>query len=78
MLLAGCCDDTTPTATRYATAMKRIVDLDGLPGAIASVRVPGDAEWTQASGFADVASATRSDPRVTTRSAASPSPSPSR
>jgi len=59
-LLAACNDDTTPTATRYATAMKRVVDLYGLPGAIASVRVPGDPEWTQAAGFADVASGTRS------------------
>ena len=42
VLLAACNDDTTPTATRYATAMKRVVDLYGLPGAIASVRVPGD------------------------------------
>jgi len=62
VLLAGCNDDTTPTATRYATAMKRVVDLYGIPGAIASVRVPGEAEWTQASGFADIASRTPSNP----------------
>ncbi len=42
--------------------MKRVVDLYGIAGAIASVRVPGEAEWTQASGFADIASRTPSNP----------------
>jgi D-alanyl-D-alanine carboxypeptidase len=55
-LLAGCKDDTTPTSTRYAIAMKRVVDQYGIPGAVAGLRSPGDADWMQASGFADVAS----------------------
>lgn len=42
--------------------MKRVIDQYGVPGALASVRVPGDAEWSQASGFADVAAGVRSDP----------------
>ncbi|MFO1305352.1 MAG: serine hydrolase domain-containing protein [Burkholderiales bacterium] len=60
-LVAGCVDDVTPTSTRYATAMKRVIDRFGIPGALANVRVPGDAEWRQASGFADVASGASSD-----------------
>jgi len=56
--LAGCVDDTTPTSTRYATAFKRVFDEFHLAGALASVRAPGEAEWRQAMGFADLASRT--------------------
>lgn len=61
VVLAGCVDDVTPTSTRYATAMKRVVDLYGIPGALASVRVPGEDEWRQALGYADLAARTPSD-----------------
>ena len=61
MVLAGCRDDTTPTSTRYATAMKRVVDRYGIPGAIAGVVLPGDADWKQATGFANIASGTTSN-----------------
>jgi D-alanyl-D-alanine carboxypeptidase len=53
--LAGCNDDTTPTATRYDTAARRVLSQYRVPGALASVRVPGEAEWKRAYGFADVA-----------------------
>jgi len=56
--LAGCVDDTTPAPTRYATAFKRVFDEFHLVGALASVRAPGEAEWKQAMGFADLASRT--------------------
>ena len=41
--------------------MKRVLDVYGIPGALASVRVPGDPEWRQASGVADLASGMPSD-----------------
>lgn len=59
--LAGCGDDTTPASTRYDTAFRRVFNEYRMVGALASVRVPGDAEWKRALGYADVASATPSD-----------------
>jgi D-alanyl-D-alanine carboxypeptidase len=61
-LVAACRDDTTPDSTRYATAMKRVMDEYGIPGAVAGVRSPGVPDWVQASGFADVASGSMSTP----------------
>jgi D-alanyl-D-alanine carboxypeptidase len=55
LALTGCTDDTTPTATRYDTAVRRVMALYRTPGALASVRVPGEEEWRQAYGYADVA-----------------------
>ena len=61
--IAGCwSDDTTPDATRYQTAAQRVIDLYRMPGALASVRVPGESEWKQAFGFADLASRTPTNP----------------
>lgn len=56
--LTGCTDDTTPTATRYETAVRRVLAQYRAPNALASVRVPGDAEWKRAFGFADIATGT--------------------
>ena len=61
--LAGCwSDDTTPVATRYQTAALRVVAKYRMPGALASVRVPGEPEWKQAFGHSDIASRTPTDP----------------
>lgn len=61
LTLAGCGDDTTPDSTRYDTAFRRVFDQYRMVGALASVRVPGEAEWKGALGYANLASATPSD-----------------
>jgi len=60
--LLGACfdDDVTPNATRYKTAVTRTMSRYRIPGAVASVRFPGDEEWKEAFGYADVASGTPS------------------
>lgn len=63
-LLAGCLsDDVTPNATRYRTAVSRVMSRYRIPGAVASVRFPGDDEWKEAFGFADVATGRPSSTR---------------
>lgn len=59
--LAGCGDDTTPRATQYDTAFRRVFGQYHMVGALASVRVPGDPQWRSALGYADLSSATPSD-----------------
>ena len=56
----GACiaDDTTPVATRYRTAVDRVVRQYRLPGALAAVRYPGDPPWAVALGAADLARGT--------------------
>jgi D-alanyl-D-alanine carboxypeptidase len=55
-------DDTTPITTSYTTAVQRVLAEFHIPGALVSVRHPGDSEWKQAFGYADVASRTPIDP----------------
>lgn len=61
LALAGCGDDTTPAATRYDTAFRRVFNHYRMVGALASVRVPGDAEWKSALGYADLDGSAPSD-----------------
>lgn len=61
LTLAGCNDDTTPKATQYDTAFRRLFAQYHMVGALASVRVPGEPEWKAALGYANLASATPSD-----------------
>lgn len=60
--LLGACvdDDVTPNATRYKSAVSRVMSRYRIPGAVASVRYPGDDEWKEAFGYADVAAGTPS------------------
>lgn len=59
LLLGGCLsDDVTPRATRYKTAVTRAIARYRIPGAVASVRYPGESEWAEAFGYADVAAGT--------------------
>lgn len=59
LTLSSCVgEDTTPTSTRYQTALKRVFDQYHLVGVQASVRKPGEEEWRQSLGYADLASAT--------------------
>lgn len=53
----GACigDDTTPFSTRYRTAVERVLRQYRFPGALASVRFPGEPDWTVALGLGDVA-----------------------
>ncbi|MEO8507130.1 MAG: serine hydrolase domain-containing protein [Betaproteobacteria bacterium] len=62
--LASCLsDDTTPNATRYRTAADRIMQRYHIPGALISVRVPGESEWQAALGVGNVEQGTPIDPR---------------
>jgi D-alanyl-D-alanine carboxypeptidase len=62
-VLAACVgEDVTPNATRYETAVGRAMARYRTPGAVASVRFPGDEEWKEGFGYADVASGTPSRP----------------
>lgn len=61
--LASCLsDDTTPNATRYRTAADRVMQRYHIPGALVSVRVPGEGEWKAALGVGDVEQGTPIDP----------------
>lgn len=60
-LLGACLDnDVTPNATRYKTAVGRVMSRYRIPGAVASVRFPGEDEWKEGFGYADVATGTPS------------------
>lgn len=61
LTLAGCGDDTTPQATRYDTAFRRVFDQYRMAGALASVRVPGEGEWKRALGYANLETVAPSD-----------------
>jgi D-alanyl-D-alanine carboxypeptidase len=61
-LTACISDDTTPLSTRYRTAVQGVLARYHVPGALASVRHPGDAQWRESFGFADVAAGTPLDP----------------
>ena len=57
--LAGCSgDDVTPVATRYRTAVDRVLKQYRLPGALAAVTFPGDPDWAVALGEGDLAART--------------------
>ncbi len=60
--LSSCVDDdTTPDATRYHTAVTRILAQYNIPGAVASVRAPGAPEWKEAFGYGNLAARTPMD-----------------
>ncbi len=56
----GACmgDDTTPMATRYRTAVDRVLRQYRFPGGLVSVRYPGDPDWSVALGEGDIATNT--------------------
>ena len=56
LALAACGDDNVPLPLRYQGAVQKVIDQYHIPGAVASVRVPGAAEWKQAFGRSDIAS----------------------
>jgi D-alanyl-D-alanine carboxypeptidase len=61
--LTGClATDTTPLPTSYRAAVQRVLSRYHIPGALVSVRRPGDSEWKESFGYADVASGTPIDP----------------
>lgn len=66
-LALGACvgEDTSPTplTTRYRDAVQRVLAQYHVPGALVSVRYPGDAEWKKAFGYADVATRVPIDPQ---------------
>jgi len=54
--LAACYgNDTTPMTTRYRTAVDGVMKRYRAPGALVSVRYPGEPEWTVALGENDLA-----------------------
>ncbi len=55
-------EETTPPATSYRVAVQRVLAQFHIPGALVSVRRPGDPEWKEAFGHADVATRTPIDP----------------
>ena len=62
--LASCVsDDTTPVTAQYQTAVTRVMQRYHVPGALVSVRYPGEAEWKETYGFADLARRTPVDPQ---------------
>jgi len=61
-LTACLAEDATPLATRYHIAVQRVLAQYGVPGALASVRCPGDPQWKEAFGYADAAARTPIDP----------------
>ena len=64
VVLASCVsDDTTPVTAQYQTAVTRVMQRYHVPGALVSVRYPGEAEWKQTFGFADLARRTPVDPQ---------------
>ena len=65
-MLASCLrDDVTPTSTQYRTAVRQVMTRYHVPGALVSVRVPGDARWSEAFGVGDLAAGTPIDPLPT-------------
>ncbi len=53
--LAGCFgNDVTPVTTRYLTAVDRVMRRYRVPGALVSVRYPGEPEWAVALGANDL------------------------
>ena len=61
-LTACLADDVTPFGTRYRNAVRRVLAQYHIPGALVSVRHPGDPEWKEAFGYADAAARTPIDP----------------
>jgi len=61
-LTACLAEDTTPFGARYRRAVQRVLARYHIPGALVSVRVPGDPEWKEAFGYADAAARTPIDP----------------
>ena len=54
-LLGGCLsDNVTPNEPPYRSAVERVVSRYRIPGVLASVRFPGEDEWKEAFGYADV------------------------
>jgi D-alanyl-D-alanine carboxypeptidase len=63
LLLASCLqDDVTPASTQYRTAVHQVMTRYHVPGALVSVRVPGDPRWSEAFGVGDRAAGTPIDP----------------
>jgi D-alanyl-D-alanine carboxypeptidase len=61
--LTACIDqDTTPITSRYRRAVQPVLAQYHIPGALVSVRHPGDPEWKEAFGYANVATQTPIDP----------------
>jgi D-alanyl-D-alanine carboxypeptidase len=54
--------DTTPLARRYHVAVQSVMAQFHIPGALVSVRYPGDSEWKEAFGYANVAARIPIDP----------------
>jgi D-alanyl-D-alanine carboxypeptidase len=48
-------ESTTPVTASYRAAVQRVMAQYFIPGVLVSVRRPGDPEWKQAFGYADVA-----------------------
>lgn len=59
-VLTACTDDTSITS-RYRDVVRRVMRRHFIPGAIVSVRYPGDRPWQEAFGYANVASQTPID-----------------
>lgn len=61
-LTACLSDGATPEIARYRAAVRRVLAQYRIPGALVSVRRPGDLPWKEAFGHADVANRVRIDP----------------
>lgn len=56
--LLGACsggDISTSSTSQFQSVVQNLVAQYGIPGVVASIRMPGQAEWKQSFGYADVA-----------------------
>ncbi|MCC7325459.1 MAG: beta-lactamase family protein [Burkholderiales bacterium] len=56
-------DEFPPVGTRYAAAAQSVMQRYHVPGALVSVRYPGDPEWRVALGVGNIANRTPIEPR---------------